>query len=76
MITIISKLIQIIQDVAVGVQYKVNVYAIVEESEENVIESKELHEKVSFIFWLGITNSPDQGYPGRGQLVPVYRGVG
>ena len=76
MITIISKLIQIIQDVAVGVQYKVNVYAIVEESEENVIESKELHEKVSFIFWLGITNNHDLGYPGRGQLVPVYRGVG
>ena len=48
---LLYKLIEMIQDMAGGVQYKVNVYAIVEESEENFIESKELHEKVSWKFY-------------------------
>ena len=31
------------------IQYKVNIYSIVQESEDVVIESKELHEKVIVI---------------------------
>ena len=39
----------LIQDIWEGVQYKVNIYAIVYETPEMIIESKELHEKVILI---------------------------
>ena len=39
-----------LQELSLGVQYKVNVYALVDgETEDSLVESKELHEKIILV---------------------------
>jgi hypothetical protein len=48
------------QDLVPGVQFKVNVYSVVEGEDGLQIESKELHEKV---IWLG--EDPELYFPNK-----------